>query len=120
MQTGIRIFEEREIAQARLFASDGGQALHLMSGRFAYLRKDTPQCFKGRGMIAHLFDNDRDRLIRTARRFGVKVIRVERDGEHGQHIDLCGAPLTRARQEATQFLLAFTMEAVEQTNNPKK
>ena len=67
-----------------------------MDERFAYLRKDTPSCFKGRGQIAHLFDMDRGRLISTARRLGVRVIRVEREGTHRQHIDLCGQPLARA------------------------
>lgn len=67
-----------------------------MSGRFAYMRRDTPRCFKGRHTIAHLFDQNRERLVATALHLGVRVIRVERQDSPGQHIDLCGSPLDRA------------------------
>lgn len=98
----MKTFEERQIREAYAHAQEGGQALHLMAGRYAYLREDTPSCFKGRRQIAHLFDQDRERLIRTARRFGVRVILVEREGTHQQHIDLCGKPLERAMELAKQ------------------
>lgn len=97
------VFEQRQIREAYQFAADGNQALHLMDGRFAYLRDDTPICFKNRRQLAHLFDQNKDRLIRTARRFGVRVIRVEREGTHQQHIDLCGKPLDRALELAKQI-----------------
>jgi hypothetical protein len=71
-----------------------------MSGSFAYLRSDTPSCFKGRATIAHLFDQDLTRLVKTARRLGVRVIRVERSGTPKQHIDLCGKPLELALAES--------------------
>jgi hypothetical protein len=45
---------------------------------------------------------DKTRLIATAKRFGVRVIKVERDGQPGQHIDLCGKPLERAQNLAKQ------------------
>jgi hypothetical protein len=90
------VFQQRELEQAYAHAAAGGQALHLMSGSFAYLRTDTPNVFKGRKMIAHLFDQDQKRLIQTVQRLGVRVIRVERVGERGQHIDLCAGPLDRA------------------------
>lgn len=93
----MRLFEQRQIRDAYAHAMNGGQSLHLMDGRFAYLRADTPSCFKGRRQLAHLFDQDRERLERTARQLGVRVIRVERPGTHQQHIDLCGRPLERAR-----------------------
>lgn len=96
----MRAFTQRELRLAYDWAQKGGQALHLISGRFAYLRPDTPSCFKGRGQIAHLFDQDRDRLIATARRFGVRVIKVEYPGTHRQHIDLCGGPLEKALNSA--------------------
>jgi hypothetical protein len=67
-----------------------------MPGSFAYGRADTPNCFKDRTQIGHLFDQSKERLISTARKLGVRVIRVERDGQRGQHIDLCGKPLARA------------------------
>ncbi|MDD2765609.1 MAG: hypothetical protein PHE83_16730 [Opitutaceae bacterium] len=92
----MKLFQQRELPAAYAEALAGGQALHLMAGSFAYLRPDTPSCFKGRRQIAHLLDQDRTRLIATARRLGVRVIRVEKEGTHQQHIDLCGHPLTRA------------------------
>lgn len=98
----MKIFEERQIREAYAHAQEGGQALHLMAGRYAYLRDDTPSCFKGRRQIAHLFDQDKERLTRTAKRFGVRVILVEREGTHQQHIDLCGKPLERAMELAKQ------------------
>lgn len=95
-------FEERQIKEAIGHAKAGGQALHIIGGRFAYLRKDTPTCFKGRQKIAHLFDQDRSRLQKTARRFGVRVVKVERAGTAKQHVDLCGKPLERAEDLARQ------------------
>lgn len=110
---GIKVFQERQIREAWDWVGAGGQALHLMSGRFAYLRDDTPACFRGRNQIAHLFDRDRDRLQRTARKLGVRKILVEREGDPvRQHIDLCGKPLDRAlamaAEEAAKELAAFT------------
>jgi hypothetical protein len=107
MSTPRRIFQLREIEAAYQFAADGGQALHLMPESFAHLRTDTPSCFKGRGEIAHLFDQNLERLTRTARSLGVRIIKVERQGSRGQHIDLCGGPLARAR---TQFSAGASTE----------
>jgi hypothetical protein len=98
----MKTFQQREIREAVLFAVSGEQALHLMDGGFAYLRSDTPNCFKGRDQLAHLFDQDRERLISTVKRLGVRVIRVEREGTPKQHIDLCGAPLRRAISESDE------------------
>lgn len=98
----MKTFPRRQIREAMAHAAEGGQALHLMEGSFAYLRADTPSCFKGRREIAHLFDQEKTRLIATAKRFGVRVIKVERDGQPGQHIDLCGKPLERAKTLAKQ------------------
>jgi hypothetical protein len=72
----MKTYQRREIREAMAHAADGGQALHIMSGSMAYLRDDTPSCFKGRREIAHLFDQgqnaiDRDReTIRRARHQG--------------------------------------------------
>jgi hypothetical protein len=93
----MKQFALRELREARAYAMEGGQALHLMDGSFAYLRKDTPGCFKGQMEIAHLFDQDKTRLIATAKRFGVRVIKVEREGTESQHIDLCRGPLVKAK-----------------------
>jgi hypothetical protein len=100
----MRQFAQRQLREALAYAQADGQALHIMSGSFAYLRADTPNCFKGRREIAHLFDLDRERLVRTARRLGVQVIKVEREGTPKQHIDLCGRPLERAKELVTQTI----------------
>jgi len=95
----------RELEAAVAFAAAGDQALHMMPGSFAHMRKDTPGCFRRGGQIAHLFDTDLVRLVATARRLGVRIIKVERGGTPRQHIDLCGKPLERACvlcQQSTQ------------------
>lgn len=48
---------------------------------------------------AHLLDANESRLIKTAKRCGVRVIKVSRRGKRGQHIDLCGKPLEKALRE---------------------
>jgi len=53
---------------------------------------------------AHLFDQDKERLIATAKWLGVRVIKVEREGKSLQHIDLCGKPLQRAKVECDVLL----------------
>lgn len=98
----MKIFQQRELNEAIAHAAAFGQAIHLMDGSFAHLRKDTPSCFKGRRQIAHLFDQSLRRLNATARQLGVRVVKVERIGQPGQHIDLCGKPLERALELAKQ------------------
>lgn len=94
----MRKYQEREVREALAFAKEGGQALHCH--RIIVDRQKAPQCFVravDRGEdIAHLFDLDWERLIKTARKLGVKVIYIDRDGTDRQHIDLCGAPLRKA------------------------
>ena len=95
-----RIFAAAEVGEAVAFAADGGQALHLHS--IIPDRGRAPACFvrevdRG-GQIAHLFDRDRSRLVRTVRALGVRVVVVvEREGTARQHVDLCGGPLRKAR-----------------------
>lgn len=98
----MKLFPQRELKGAYAHAASGGQALHVISGTFAYGRPGTPAVFKQRDEIAHLIDDDYDRLWSTARRLGVRVIKVERIGRVGQHVDLCGKPLARARAECAQ------------------
>lgn len=59
-------------------------------------------CFRktNRQKWAHLCDDDMERLKALARRLGVKRIKVSKEGQRGQHIDLCGAPLRKAIGEA--------------------
>lgn len=106
-QSIVKLFQQRELKDAYAYARAGGQALHVISGTFAYLRNDTPAVFKNRKQIAHLIDNDVERLMATARRFGVRVIKVERAMREGQHIDLCGKPLDRAIAECQAMELAL-------------
>jgi len=94
----IRAFLCREVEEAQAFAAEGGQALHLHT--IIMDREKAPRCFVAavdRGeFIAHFFDQNVRRLYATAAGFGVRVLCVERRGEPGQHIDLCGEPLKRA------------------------
>jgi hypothetical protein len=96
----VKIFAQHDLKAAYAHAAEGGQALHLH--RIVFAR--SPKCFRdavARGEdIAHLFDQDAARLEATARRLGVRVIKVEHPGTARQHIDLCGGPLAKAKREA--------------------
>jgi len=92
----MMIFTERQVDEAIEHAERGGQALHL----FASVLPSAPACFRRSVQRAHLIDQNRERLARTARRLGVRRIVIGRDGTPGQHIDLCGKPLKRALAEA--------------------
>ncbi len=94
----MKRFTWRLLEEAIQYSVDGEQALH--THRFIGDYGKAPRCFveaveKGED-IAHLFDQDEIRLIATARKLGVRVILVERQGTSNQHIDLCGAPLRKA------------------------
>lgn len=93
----MKLFAERELLAAYEHAKKGGQALHLFGS--PGLSPGAPACFKRSNEAGHLFDYDRHRLIRTAKRFGVRIIKVSRLGRRGQHIDLCGRPLENAKAE---------------------
>lgn len=87
-----------EVEEAKAHAEQGGQALHTHN--IIVNERTAPRCFvravqKGE-MIAHLFDQDKERLMATARRLGVSVIFVDNEDTPWQHIDLCGKPLQRA------------------------
>lgn len=96
----MKVFQQREIHLAYAYSAGGGQALHLMDGAFAHMQARTPNCFKNRRQIAHLFDMDTERLAKTARRLGVRKILIEHPGYYRQHVDLCGKPLERALAQA--------------------
>jgi len=94
----VRKFQMMDLLAAYEFADQGGQALHLMNhsgGKYP----GAPTCFKRTNSFAHLMDKDKERLVATARRLGVRRIVVSREGVRGQHIDLCGQPLVRALAE---------------------
>jgi len=95
----MKSFQMREIEEAIAHAASGGQALHLH--RIIVDRDKAPACFVravDRGEdIAHLFDQDLNRLIRTVKSLGVRVVVVERRGTPNQHVDLCAGPLRKAK-----------------------
>lgn len=90
----------RQIGKPWEYAADGGQALYV----YHPLRwPSAPRVFQREAKVgwpwAYLFDMDAGRLAATARRLGVRVVRIHREGMLGQHVDLCGEPLRRAVQE---------------------
>ena len=102
----VKLFLFKDILTAFEYVAQGGQALHVwnpprVNGRSVYPEPKVPECFAQAATWGHLIDDDADRLIRTARRLGVRRIVVSRAGKRGQHIDLCRAPLRRAIAEAT-------------------
>jgi len=99
----MKLFKERQLKEAYEYARTGGQSLHLFSDPGIY--PGAPKCFKRSRDAAHLFDYNIGRLIATARRLGVRVIKIGRKGRHGQHIDLCGKPLQRAKDDTLQSLI---------------
>lgn len=115
----MRVFAMMEVNDAVAHSQAGGQALHLHT--IIPDRDRAPKCFVDavdRGeYIAHLFDTDRSRLVETARRLGVRVLHVDRDGDRGQHIDLCSGPLRKAYkllERADQLKLAKLLAALRE------
>jgi hypothetical protein len=93
----IKLFQHNEAEAAMDFADEGGQALHLWNPDVRGW-PEAPTCFKRSCKEwGHLLDRDIDRLIATARSLGIVVIAVSRRGMRGQHIDLCGGPLRKAK-----------------------
>lgn len=92
----MRLFATRQIYEAFEFAEAGGQALHVWTPSEMW-RGRSPRPFRRAKEWAHLIDNDAERLERTAKALGVRVIVIGRHGRRGQHIDLCGKPLERAK-----------------------
>ncbi len=98
----MKVFQQDQLREAIAHAREGGQSLHLH--RIIVDRSRAPRCFvrevdAGRD-ICHLLDHNLDRLCKTARRLGVRVILVERGGTDTQHIDICAGPLRKAIAEA--------------------
>ena len=79
----------------------GGQALHVMAGRWLSGLAGPP-CFRTGNQFAHLFDWDRQRLRETARRLGVERVVIHERPHEVPHVDLCGRPLARALAEAEE------------------
>lgn len=89
------------------------QAVLHVWGPKGWTEPGMPGCFlkTNRRQWAHLCDDNRVHLVAIARRLGVRRIKVSRDGQPGQHIDLCGGPLKRAIKEATPFLEAGSVQS---------
>lgn len=75
----MKIFQLCEEAEAIEHALYGGQALHVYPS--------------GHG---HLYDQNRPRLWHLARRLGMRIVKVEREGQKRQHVELHGKPFERA------------------------
>lgn len=88
----MKRFERREIREALRCAGQGGQALHV----FLALKMPAPSCFRRSLQWGHLFDQDAERVEKTARRLGVRKVVVHHRDTPKQHVDLCGKPLERA------------------------
>jgi hypothetical protein len=102
----MRVFEYREVKEAIAYALEGGQALHRVRNPPESLRARAPLVFRQAKEWAHLIDHDLARLKKTARRLGIRKICVDRVGQRGQHVDLCGEPLRKAIIEAETEALA--------------
>jgi hypothetical protein len=87
----MKLFQEREVREAMDFAEAGEVALHVHS-----LTAGHP-LFARYPEAGHLIDRDIERLKKLAVELGVRVIKVERVGVRGQHVDLCGRPFERAK-----------------------
>lgn len=94
----IKKFEQHEVREALAYAAEGGLAIHLHS--IIPDDRKAPQCFvravKRGERIAHVFGNDAEVLRAFAKKVGVRVIYVHREGTANQHIDMCSLPLRRA------------------------
>ena len=88
----LRRFEQSELHEAIRWAIDGNMALHVC-GR---LRPTRLAVFNQSGLWAHLFCQDREGLILSARGFGVRQVVIHQEGTVRQHVDLCGRPLELA------------------------
>ena len=86
----MKQFEMKDLKTAKDYSLQGFQALHIHT-----LNAGHP-LFRRYSKIGHLFDMNKITLIATAKRLGVRIIKVEREGETEQHIDLCGKPFEKA------------------------
>ena len=94
----MKLYRRREELSIAMGEADSGmQSLFIHSWVGG---PEAPVCFRGLRMIGKLFDNDCVRLEQTAKRLGVKKIKIDRRGKAGQHVDLVGRPLQKAMQLA--------------------
>jgi hypothetical protein len=106
----MKLFRRNEIFEAYAHAAKGGQALHVCSGAFARYApggRSPARPFRNVKVFAHLIDNDIARLKATAQRLGVRVIKVDREGVQGQHIEPVRPP-TRAGSRPLERAMEIT------------
>lgn len=99
----LRLFRSNEYLAALRYVAEGGQALHvwrppLRDGKIRW--PGAPRVFLRHREWAHLFDQNKERLIETAKKLGVNVIYIHKENTIKQHIDLCGCPLEKAKRMA--------------------
>ena len=96
----MKLFSWREdhgdLARAKAHAADGGQALVVGVPPLRVPERSGPTQY------GYLFDQDRARLVRTARIFGVRRVKVDKPGKPGQHVNLWGSPLVAALEVALE------------------
>lgn len=93
----IMRFGKHENEEAVAHAKSGGVALHVYEPSHELRsRKTTPRAFKRNRLWAHLFDLNKERLMKLAKKLGVRRIYIHHEGTNRQHVDLCGSPLIRA------------------------
>ena len=97
------------LEEAMSTADQGKQALFLH-----HHQGFGPGPFAKPGVIGKLMDMDVKRLTETARGLGVRHVKIDRLGRRGQHIDLVGMPLQKARNACLpseqQIMLPLKMQ----------
>lgn len=88
----MKLFKMKELRESIQYSISGGQALHLHN----FCTDSAPLCFKRSKELGHLFDQNKERLIETAKKLGVKKIVIHGEGDK-MHVDLCGMPLKRCK-----------------------
>jgi hypothetical protein len=102
----MKVFDFFYVEEAIQYAGEGKVALHLHNVVF----DESPLCFRmavraRKEPIGHLFDQNKARLVSTAKRLGVKVIFIDKEDTKDQHIDLCAGPLKKLLLEHLHALV---------------
>lgn len=109
----MKVFSMKEVSESLNHSHlMGGMALHLHSIVFDY----SPRCFKDavrkrKEPIAHLFDQNKERLWAKVKSVGVNVIFIHHTDREEQHVDLCGAPLKKLIQRHYRKLIKLNKTA---------
>lgn len=90
----MKFFEFGQIREALEYSQKVSVHLHDV------VFDNSPLCFRAavnrrKECIAHVFCKDADLLRKMARKLGIKVIYIDKEGNYNQHLDLCGVPLKK-------------------------